>query len=112
MEKMQMPDYKNLPKLDFGIWPNQFKKSTKHPVKTGTIEMTESLLKAMLERAKAGEMPVLSVAIWERTSRNNRTYENAQLQLKPSTGHSDTEPAPPAPEEGNEEEEEQDGLPF
>ena len=49
-----MPDYKNMPKLDFGIWPNQFKKSTKHPVKTCTIEMTESLLKAMLERAKTG----------------------------------------------------------
>ena len=103
-----MPDYKNLPKLDFGIWPNQFKKSTKHPIKTGTIEMTEPLLKAMLERAKGGEMPVLSVAIWERVSRNNRTYENAQLQLKPSTGHTDT---PPSPEE-NDEEEDEDGLPF
>ena len=103
-------DYKDMPKLDFGIWPNQFKKSSKHPVKTGTIEMTETLLKAMLERAKAGEMPVLSFAIWDRVSMNNRPYENGQIQLKPSTGHTDTEPAPPAPEE--EQEEEQDGLPF
>ena len=103
-----MPDYKDMPKLDFGIWPNQFKKSSKHPVKTGTIEMTETLLKAMLERAKAGEMPVLSFAIWDRVSMINRPYENAQIQLKPSTGHTDT---PPSSEE-NDEEEDEDGLPF
>lgn len=103
-----MPDYKDMPKLDFGIWPNQFKKSSKHPVKTGTIEMTETLLKAMLERAKAGEMPVLSFAIWDRVSMNNRPYENAQIQLKPSTGHTDTPPS----SEKNDEEEDEDGLPF
>lgn len=107
-----MSDYKSMPKLDFGIWPNQFKKSSKHPVKTGTVEMTETLLKAMLERAKTGEMPVLSFAIWDRVSQNNRAYENAQLQLKPSNADTDTEPAPPAPEEEQEEEQEQDGLPF
>ena len=28
---MASNDWKDLPKVDFGIWPNQFKKSSKHP---------------------------------------------------------------------------------
>jgi hypothetical protein len=91
-------DWETLPKVDFGIWPNRFKKSSKHPDKTGSIEVSEILLKGMLEQAKAGEMPVLSVAIWPRTSRNGEDYENAQLQLKPSKMAA-SEPKPePIPE--------------
>ena len=93
-------NWNDLPKVDFGIWPNQFKVSSKHPTKTGNIEISETLLKGMLERAKAGEMPILSVAIWPRTSRNGQEYENAQAQLKPSkTVVSEPEPEPePEPE--------------
>lgn len=90
---MASNDWKDQPRIDFGIWPNQFKKSSKHPDKTGSIEISEGLLRGMLDRAKAGEMPVLSVAIWPRTSRNGQDYENAQVQLKPSKIET-TEPEP------------------
>ena len=101
---MASNDWKDLPKVDFGIWPNQFKKSSKHPTKTGNIEVSEALLKGMLERAKAGEMPILSVALWPRTSRNGQEYENAQAQLKPSKAIApEPEPEPePEVEEENE----------
>jgi hypothetical protein len=111
---MASNDWKDLPKVDFGIWPNQFKKSSKHPTKTGTIEVNETLLKGMLARAKSGEMPILSFAVWPRTSRNGQEYENAQVQLKPSKqteSTPDIEPEPvPVPEPEPEVKEESDGF--
>tara|TARA_R100001086_G_scaffold237701_1_gene161881 strand:+ start:556 stop:855 length:300 start_codon:yes stop_codon:yes gene_type:complete len=99
-----MPDYKDAPKLNFSIFPNSFKKSDKHPTKTGKIEFTRKFLKEMVSQAKAGTgagsegMPILRVALWDRTSQNNQHYENAVLQIDQSA----------MPKE----EEEDDGLPF
>ena len=97
-------DYSSLPKMEFGIFQNEYKKTERQPTKTGKIEITESLLKGMLERAKSGEMPVLSVAVWPRTSKNGTEYENMQIQLRPPNRDNGTsskpEPEPePEPEE-------------
>ena len=54
----------------------------------------------MLERAKSGEMPVLSVALWARTAqKTGKAFENVRLTMR--------QPAPPVVEE-----EDDDDFPF
>jgi len=93
-----MNDWANQPKVDFAVFPNQYAKTSKHPKKTGKIEITREFLKLMVERAKTGEMPVLRVAMWERTSKAGNNYENFRLELAKAEG-----PAKP---------EEDDDFPF
>tara|TARA_R110001583_G_C5611921_1_gene405401 strand:- start:1102 stop:1398 length:297 start_codon:yes stop_codon:yes gene_type:complete len=76
-----MNDWADQPKVDFAIFPNKFAKTDRHPKKTGKIEITKEFLKAMLERAKTGEMPVLRVAMWEKTSAAGNNYDNFRLEL-------------------------------
>jgi len=81
-----MTDWANQPKVDFAVFPNQYAKTDKHPKKTGKIEITREFLKAMVERAKTGEMPVLRVAMWERTSKAGNPYENFRIELGKAEG--------------------------
>lgn len=93
--------YKNVKVIDFPIFKNQFKDNDKAPVKSGKIEFTREFLKEMVSHAKEGEMPVVKVAIWNRTSKKGVDYENARLEILPvqsvAVGSDD---------------EEDDGLPF
>ena len=74
--------YDNELKIDFALFPNEERLTDKHPVKSGRIEFTKPFLKQMLERAKAGTMPVLNVAIWNRTAKNTgKEYENVRLTM-------------------------------
>jgi hypothetical protein len=66
------------------MFPNQYCTTDMHPKKTGKIEITREFLKAMLERAKTGEMPVLRVAMWEKTSQAGNNYDNFKLELAKS----------------------------
>ena len=58
--------YADSPKLDFAVFKNKYAKTDKHPSEVGKIEFSREFLKAMVERAKTGQMPVLRVAMWER----------------------------------------------
>ena len=92
--------YDNELKIDFALFPNEDRATDKHPHKTGKIEFTKPFLKQMLERAKSGEMPVLSVALWARTAqKTGKAFENVRLTMR--------QPAPPEVEE-----EEDDDFPF
>ena len=93
--------YDNELKLDFALFPNENRLTDKHPIKNGKIEFTKPFLKQMLERAKSGTMPVLNVAIWNRTAKTTgKEFENVRLPMY----------QPPVPEE---EEDEDDGeFPF
>ena len=93
--------YDNELKLDFALFPNENRLTDKHPIKNGKIEFTKPFLKQMLERAKSGTMPVLNVAIWNRTAKTTgKEFENVRLTMY----------QPPVPEE---EEDEDDGeFPF
>ena len=88
-------------KLDFALFPNENRLTDKHPIKNGKIEFTKPFLKQMLERAKSGTMPVVNVAIWNRTAKTTgKEFENVRLTMY----------QPPVPEE---EEDEDDGeFPF
>jgi len=79
-----MNDWANLPKLNFAMFTNKYCTTDMHPKKTGKIEITREFLKAMLERAKTGEMPVLRVAMWEKTSQAGNNYDNFKLELAKS----------------------------
>ena len=76
-----MGNYDDVAKVDFAVFPNKFAKTDRHPKKTGKIEITRDFLKAMLERAKTGEMPVLKVAMWENISKSGQSYDNFRLEL-------------------------------
>ena len=91
--------YDNELKLDFALFPNENRLTDEHPIKNGKIEFTKPFLKQMLERAKSGTMPVLNVAIWNRTAKTTgKEFENVRLTMY----------QPPVPEE-----DEDDGeLPF
>jgi hypothetical protein len=99
-----MPDYADEPKIDFAVFKNKYAKTDRHPSEVGKIEFTREFLKVMVERAKEGTMPVLRVAMWERTSKAGMPYKNFRLELERKRV---PEPEPP---EG--EEESDDGLPW
>ena len=74
--------YDNELKLDFALFPNENRLTDKHPIKNGKIEFTKPFLKQMLERAKSGTMPVLNVAIWNRTAKTTgKEFENVRLTM-------------------------------
>jgi hypothetical protein len=98
--------YENVIKIDFPIFKNQFKDNDKAPIKSGKIEFTREFLKEMVSHAKEGEMPIVRVAIWNRTSKKGVDYENARLEILPIqnvlVGNDDEE----------DDDEEDDDLPF
>ena len=105
-----MADYSDEPKLDFAVFKNKYAKTDRHPSEVGKIEFTREFLKAMVERAKTGTMPVLRAAMWDRTSKAGMDYRFFRLELervKPmSTVDADVDAEEPTTEEANE------GLPW
>ena len=91
--------YEDAPRIDFPIFKNNFKDNDRAP---GKIEFTREFLKEMVSHAKEGEMPVVKVAIWNRTSKKGVDYENARLEILPLENVL----------VGGDEKEEDDGLPF
>ena len=101
-----MPDYANEPKIDFAVFKNKYAKTDRHPSEVGKIEFTREFLKVMVDRAKTGTMPVLRVAMWERTSKAGMPYKNFRLELEQKKAQ---EPEPQVVEEDSGSD---DGLPF
>lgn len=77
-----MSDYDNDPKLDFAVFTNKYAKTDRHPSEVGKIEFTREFLKAMVDRAKTGTMPVLKAAMWNRTSKAGLDYKFFRLELE------------------------------
>jgi len=107
-----MADYESGPKIDFAVFKNNYATTSRHPAEVGKIEFSREFMKAMVDRAKTGTMPVLRVAMWNRTSKAGTPYRNFRLELervkRPAAGESDNEPV----QEDVVEEENDDGLPF
>lgn len=103
-----MADYANEPKIDFAVFKNKYAKTDRHPSEVGKIEFTREFMKAMVDRAKTGQMPILRVAMWERTSKAGMPYKNFRLELDRVKDEAPTE----APTQAPEDEEEDDGLAF
>tara|TARA_R110002020_G_scaffold473882_1_gene703846 strand:- start:764 stop:1069 length:306 start_codon:yes stop_codon:yes gene_type:complete len=101
-----MPDYANEPKIDFAVFKNKYAKTDRHPSEVGKIEFTREFLKVMVDRAKTGTMPVLRVAMWERTSKAGMPYKNFRLELEQKKAQE------PEPQVVEEESGGDDGLPF
>jgi hypothetical protein len=100
-----MADYANEPKIDFAVFKNSYAKTDKHPSEVGKIEFTREFLKAMVDRAKTGVMPVLRVAMWENTSKAGMPYKNFRLELE-------RKQSPEAESQVDNEEGGDDGLPW
>ena len=100
-----MADYANEPKIDFAVFKNKYATTDRHPSEVGKIEFTREFMKAMSERAKTGQMPVLRVAMWERVSKAGMPYKNFRLELDRVKDDAPVE-APVVEEDDN------DGLAF
>ena len=97
-------NYADQPKLNFSIFENRFKNSSKHPDMTGVIEFSRPFLKSMVEEAKSGTMPTVKVAMWERMGRDSgKPYQYMRIELDQRRGSSEQE---------EDAETEDDGLPF
>ena len=108
-----MADYANDPKIDFAVFKNKYAKTDRHPSEVGKIEFTREFLKAMVERAKTGTMPVLRAAMWDRTSKAGLDYRFFRLELervKPELAEEPT--SSDAPKDEDKSEEGNDGLPW
>lgn len=105
-----MPDYESGPKIDFAVFKNSYATTDRHPAEVGKIEFSREFLKAMVERAKTGTMPVLRVAMWNRTSKAGTPYRNFRLELervkRPTIEANDDDPVQKDTAEDD------DGLPF
>ena len=68
-------------KVEGAIFANSYKKIPKHPDWTGTIELSKTLLKALVERAKANQEISISLAMWDRQSKDGKTYKYVSVEL-------------------------------
>ena len=96
-----MPDYADLPTVQFAIFKNKYATTDNHPEEVGELEMTREFMKALVEKAKTGSMPVLRMAMWNNTSKAGMPYKNFKVEIKQSR---EAQPV--------EVEEEDDGLNF
>jgi len=106
-----MADYADEPKIDFAVFKNKYAKTDRHPSEVGKIEFTREFLKAMVERAKTGTMPVLRVAMWNRTSKAGLDYRNFRLELERLKPISKVEFEEPSDDASNDEDN-SEGLPW
>ena len=104
-----MADYDNEPKLDFAVFTNKYAKTDRHPSEVGKIEFTREFLKAMVDRAKTGTMPVLRAAMWNRTSKAGLDYKFFRLELERVKDMPAEEPKNTS---NSEDKEDDEGLPW
>tara|TARA_R110000787_G_scaffold117478_1_gene228130 strand:- start:280 stop:585 length:306 start_codon:yes stop_codon:yes gene_type:complete len=76
------PDYQELPTVQFATFENKYATTDKHPAETGDIELSKEFIKAMVEVARTGKMPVLRVAMWNNVSKAGLPYKNFKLEIK------------------------------
>ena len=105
-----MADYEDGPKLDFAMFENKYKTTDRHPAELGEIELNREFLRAVVDRAKEGQFPVvLRVARWNNTTKDGKsTYGNHRLELKRLSKGAKGPPV----EEEQASEDNTDGLPF
>ena len=68
-------------KVEGAVFANTYKKANNHPDFTGKIELSKTLLKELVERAKANQDISVSVAMWDRTSKDGKVYKYVSVEL-------------------------------
>ena len=59
-----MADWADGPRQSFPMWKNEHARTDNHPSDKGKIEFKREFWEALLAYVKAGEMPVVEVAMW------------------------------------------------
>ena len=68
-------------KVEGAVFANTYKKHPKHPDFTGKIELSKTILKALVERAKANQDLSISMAMWDRVSKDGKVYKYVSIEL-------------------------------
>ena len=97
-------NYPEGPSVNFALFKNNYATTDRHPSEVGKIELSEELLKAIVERSDKGQMVVLREAGWERTSKAGTKYKSCKLELD--------RPVSTSSEKAEEEKEDLGPLPF
>tara|TARA_R110000744_G_scaffold114499_2_gene214123 strand:- start:15 stop:284 length:270 start_codon:yes stop_codon:yes gene_type:complete len=67
-------------KVDGAVFLNN-KKASNHPDFQGKIELSKTLLKELVERAKRNQDLSISLAMWDRTSKDGKVYKYVSIEL-------------------------------
>ena len=81
-------NYPEGPSVNFALFKNNYATTDRHPSEVGKIELSDELLKAIVERSNTGQMVVLRVAGWERTSKAGTQYKSCKVELDRPTSTS------------------------
>jgi len=116
-KEKSMAEYKAV--VDFGLWPNEKRTGNQPHHRSGKIELSDALLREMVDAKRRGENVILQVAAWENSSRDvpglkylgcklsvNGWLMNANAKRKEDAGVEGTY----KPEEESEEEQESDEV--
>jgi|TARA_R110000796_G_scaffold90631_4_gene194547 hypothetical protein len=68
-------------KVEGAVFENSYKKQPKHPDHTGKIELSKTMLKALVERAKKNQDITISMAMWDRQSKEGKNYKYVSIEL-------------------------------
>ena len=97
-------NYPEGPSVNFALFKNNYATTDRHPSEVGKIELSKEFLKTIVERSNTGQMVVLRVAGWERTSRAGTQYKSCKLELD--------RPVPASSEKVEEKKDDLEPLPF
>lgn len=66
---------------DGAIYINDFKSKSTQPDWTGKVELSTELLKQLVTKVKENEKAELRIALWDRTSKQDKEYKYARLDV-------------------------------
>lgn len=114
-EEEDMADYTAV--VDFALWPNDGRSGNQPHHRSGKLEMTDALLREMVDARKRGETVYLQVAAWDNTSREDASKKylgcklsvNGYLMNKEAKAKEDSGGGTYAPQETSSEEAKTEG---
>ena len=75
-----MPNYDE-DRTQGALFNNQQKQQDNHPDMRGELTISKALLRELVEKAKEGEQPKLTLAVWKKTSKNGNAYMSLSGQI-------------------------------
>lgn len=58
-------------RVQFAVFPNNYKQKDTHPDHRGSMEISEALLREMFTLRQQGKLPILEIAMWNREGKES-----------------------------------------
>jgi uncharacterized protein (DUF736 family) len=76
-----MAEYQNRDITQGALFINNRKNSQNHPDFRGELTLSKALLKELVEKAKAGEEPKMSLSVWKKKSKAGNEFMSVAAQV-------------------------------